>query len=519
MSTAVTSDGLPIGCVERLDCDPTKLDLNYFHGRRVMPLKAGRPLAAPVLKPVSKPDRIKRFLAALFPCFFRRFRFECGMHDFNEHLANTVRLLNGMTADQKTPQFNPQVALDDLVRQCRRMRSDAIWAVRDDAAYERLLKEGLRRYANNLVGQDLSGSQDLSGNCLVLDAIRTAMGRLSPEEQRRYRNAIPLDILYDFYFSYNDACVRRAVFGESGSGEAAAAKIESPSQEIESRAQELVVGKLVGDAPPSKVEGLLKYLRSSGAWRIPEALNKREAVVRACLISILGEAKDPSYFEKMLAMCRKDSVEKPFSGDFCNRLTETVLTSFGKDPNDANLRESMLFSLLSILMEAHVEDDTINDVSSALFHFTNKSCNGWAKIGTVLNTKCIKFKFWWGDDRDQACERLIRIVENGPLPPLSDRSMGKMMRIADTVLRQLQMEPPKGGDGKIWKETDIVMKLLTAIIAKTAKAGFVAPKAQATEFLVIPKDLIRINTGDDSVEEETASMHEGPVFSEARGKM
>ena len=132
-------------CIANITFDPRELELGEFNGRRVTQLKAGRPRGPRALKPIKKLSLFKRILAAVLPCCFRRYRFECGMNDFNQHLGNTFRLLNAMADEFKElgTGFNASAALEDLMGQCRRMRADAMWATRNNETYRTVVQKTL----------------------------------------------------------------------------------------------------------------------------------------------------------------------------------------------------------------------------------------------------------------------------------------------------------------------------------------------------------------------------------------
>ena len=137
-------------CIAMLAPHRDEREMPARHGRwTVRQLPVGGPRAALILVPIKRLSLFKRILAAVLPCCFRRFRFECGMNDFNQHLANTFRLLRGMSnvlAARGEEYLDANVALDDLIAQCRQMRADAMWAMRDDETYRAVVLEGFQRY-------------------------------------------------------------------------------------------------------------------------------------------------------------------------------------------------------------------------------------------------------------------------------------------------------------------------------------------------------------------------------------
>ena len=144
----------------------------------------------PNLKPIKKPGIIKRFLATVFPCLFRRFRLECGMAYFNQHLANTVRLLHGLSADSKQGDFRRSVALQTLAEQCRVMWNDASWAEEDRNKFTEKVQDGLLQYLTAVeTGLDNSGILEM------LSSLRTDLwgDEQGPSDlpaglKNRYRN-------------------------------------------------------------------------------------------------------------------------------------------------------------------------------------------------------------------------------------------------------------------------------------------------------------------------------------------
>ena len=139
-------------CIAMLAPHRDEREMPARHGRwTVCQLPAGEARAALTLMPIKRLSLFKRILAAVLPCCFRRFRIECGMNDFNQHLANTFRLLRGMAQDLavQVRKFDADVALDDLIAQCRQMRAGAMWATRDDETYRAVVLEGFHRYLSS----------------------------------------------------------------------------------------------------------------------------------------------------------------------------------------------------------------------------------------------------------------------------------------------------------------------------------------------------------------------------------